>query len=46
MESNKVDFDLSILSLEQLIELFNTLEEFRGFLNDGKIVIEEAKKDE
>ena len=46
MQNEKVDFDLSVLSLNELIEAYNNIEEFLGFLNDSKIEIEEKEEDE
>jgi hypothetical protein len=44
MLNEKVDFDLSLLSLEELIEVFNDIDSFIQYLNDSKI--EEEKEDE
>lgn len=41
MLNEKVDFDLSQLTLEDLIEVYNKIEEFIGFLDSSKIVPEE-----
>ena len=40
-EENKVNFDLSVLSLEELIEVYDNIEEFLKYLNESKIDIEE-----
>lgn len=45
-EENKVDFDLSVLKLEELIKAYDNIENFIKFLGDKKIVIEEKVKDE
>ena len=45
MLNEKVDFDLSLLSLEELIQVYNNIEEFLQFLNDSKIGEEEDDKD-
>ena len=45
-KEEKVDFDLSVLSLNELIEAYNNIEEFLGCLNDSKIEIEEKEEDE
>ena len=45
-KEEKVDFDLSVLSLNELIEAYNVIEEFLGFLNDSKIEIDEKEEDE
>ena len=44
-EENKVDFDLSVLKLEELIKVYDEIENFIKFLNDKKIIIEEKVKD-
>ena len=41
MVNEKVDFDLSQLSLEDLIEVYNKIEEFIEELNSSKIGTEE-----
>ena len=38
-DENKVDFDLSTLSLEELIKVYESVDEFIEFLNDNKIEI-------
>ena len=45
-KEEKEDFDLSVLSLNELIEAYKNIEEFLGFLNDSKIEIEEKEEDE
>ena len=40
-ENNKIDFDLSTLSLEELIEVYEKIDNFISFLEDSKIEIEE-----
>ena len=45
-EETKVDFDLSILKLEELIKVYDSIDNFIKYLNDKKIVIEEKVKDE
>lgn len=37
MRSEKVDFDLSILSLEQLVNTYHDITNFIQFLNDNKV---------
>ena len=44
-EENKVDFDLSVLKLEELIKVYENIENFIKYLKDKKIVIEEKVKD-
>lgn len=47
MLNEKVDFDLSQLTLEDLIEVYSKIEEFIEFLNSSKINTEEkSDKDE
>ena len=40
-EENKVNFDLSVLSLEELLEVYENIEEFLKYLNENRIEIEE-----
>ena len=44
-ENSKVDFDLSVLKLEELIKVYDDIDNFIKYLNDKKIVIEEKVKD-
>ena len=44
-EENKVDFDLSVLSFEELIKVYENVNNFIKYLNDKKIVIEEKEKE-
>ena len=46
MLNEKVDFDLSLLSLEELIEVFNGIDSFIQYLNDSKIVDEKEDENE
>jgi len=46
MLNEKVDFDLSLLSLEELIEVFNDIDSFIQYLNDTKIEVEKEDKNE
>lgn len=43
-EEKKVDFNLSILKLDELIKVFDDVNNFIKYLNDKKIVIEEKVK--
>lgn len=43
-EEKKVDFNLSVLKLEELIKVFGEVNNFIKYLNDKKIVIEEKEK--
>lgn len=45
-DNNKVDFDLSTLSLEELIKVYESVDEFIEYLNENKIEIEEKNEDE
>lgn len=45
MLNEKVDFDLSLLSLEELIQVYNNIEEFLQFLEENKIGEEGDDKD-
>lgn len=45
MQENKIDFDLSKLSLKELIEVYKDMSDFIQFLNESKIEME-ADKDE
>lgn len=40
-ENSKFNFDISVLSLNELIKLYEEITEFLQFLNDSKIVSEE-----
>ena len=44
-EENKVDFDLSVLKLEELIKVYDDIDNFIKYLKGKKIVIEEKVKD-
>ena len=47
VEKNKVNFDLSTLTLEELIEVYENIQVFLDYLEESKIEIEEkGKKDE
>ena len=41
MQNEKVDFDLSELSLKNLIDVYHDMENFVQFLEDNKIELEE-----
>ena len=43
-EENKFDFDLSVLTLEELITVYNDVDDFISFLDSKKVEVE--KKDE
>jgi len=44
-EENKVNFDLSVLSLEELIKVYTKINEFLLFLETTKKVYEEKAED-
>lgn len=44
-DENKVDFDLSVLKLDELIKVYEEVENFTKYLKDKKIVIEEKVND-
>ena len=44
-QENKVDFDLSVLNLDELIKVYEKVENFIKYLNDKKIIIEEKVKE-
>lgn len=43
--SDKVDFDLSVLSLKELMEAYEEISDFEEFLNDALIETEEEGDD-
>ncbi len=43
-EDNKVDFDLSMLSLDELIKVYEEVKKFKQFLSDS--IIEEKEKED
>ena len=45
-EEKKVDFNLSVLKLDELIKVYGDINNFIKFLNDKKIVIDEKVTDE
>lgn len=45
-EDNKVDFDLSTLSLEELVKVYDEIVEFIQLLEESRIVIEEKAEDD
>ena len=45
-EEKKVDFNLSVLKLDELIKVYGEINNFIKFLNDKKIVIDEKVTDE
>ena len=45
-KEEKVGFDLSNLSLQELIEVYNNIDEFIQYLEENKIEVDEEKDDE
>lgn len=45
-EENKFDFDLSVLTLEELITVYNDVDDFISFLDSKKVEIEKKDEDE
>ena len=45
-EEKKVDFNLSVLDLKDLIKVYNEVDNFIKYMKDKKIVIEEKEKNE
>ena len=45
-EVNKVDFDLSTLTLQDLVKVYENITEFLQFLEESRIVTEEKAEDE
>lgn len=44
-DDKKVDFNLSVLKLDELIKVYSDVSNFIKYLNDKKIIIEEKAKD-
>ena len=40
-DNEKVEFDLSTLNLQELVEVYKNITEFLDFLNESKITIED-----
>ena len=45
-EDNKIDFDLSTLTLQELVEVYQEITDFLEYLKDNKIELEEEKEKE
>ena len=45
-EENKVNFDLSTLTLEELIEVYDNIKIFLDYLEESKIEMEEKGKED
>ena len=42
-DDEKVEFDLSTLNLEELVEVYKNITEFIDFLQENKIILEEKE---
>ena len=42
-EENKVDFDLSVLSLQELIEVYQNIADFLQYVESSKIILEDKE---
>ncbi len=45
-EAEKVDFDMSALTLQELVKVYGDITDFLQFLDDKKIVVEEKVENE
>ena len=45
-KEEKIDFDLSVLKLNELIETYTNIDEFLTFLKESKVVIDEKEEDD
>lgn len=45
-EENKFDCDLSVLTLEELITVYNDVDDFISFLDSKKVEVEKKDEDE
>ena len=45
-EDNKFDFDLSALTLEELITVYNDVDDFISFLEGKKVEVDKKDEDE
>ena len=45
-EEEKVGFDLSTLSLQELVTVYKDITDFMQYLDDNKIIVEEEKETE
>ncbi|MBQ8132713.1 MAG: hypothetical protein IJ193_09500 [Bacilli bacterium] len=46
VEEEKVGFDLSTLSLQELINTYKNITDFIQYLDDNKIIVEEKENDD
>ncbi len=44
-DENKVNFDMSTLSLEELIKVYEEITDFLKFLEEKKVVVEEKAEE-
>ncbi|MBQ7789856.1 MAG: hypothetical protein IJ399_01180 [Bacilli bacterium] len=45
-KEEKVNFDLSVLDLHELIDVYNNIDEFLSFLKENKIEVNDKEEDE
>lgn len=45
-KEEKVNFDLSVLDLHELIDVYNNIDEFLSFLKENKIELNDKEEDE
>ena len=45
-KEEKVNFDLSVLDLLELIDVYNNIDEFLSFLKENKIEVNDKEEDE
>ena len=45
-EEEKVGFDLSTLSLQELINVYKNINDFIQYLDDNKIIVEEKENED
>lgn len=45
-KEEKVNFDLSVLDLHELIDVYNNIDEFLSFLKENKIEVSDKEEDE
>ena len=45
-KEEKINFDLSVLDLHELIDVYNNIDEFLSFLKENKIEVNDKEEDE
>lgn len=45
-KEEKINFDLSVLDLHELIDVYNNIDEFLSFLKENKIEVSDKEEDE